>query len=177
MALDLRLDGREFDSRPPRLVLGWVTVFGRENHLDISPKPHRLNQPPIYTLRRTGNKYWQSSVMLCGSGVKASLSPSKCIVLHVAPADKCSDCFSYCIDNHTLSVVKSVTDLGVTYDTKLKFDLHIDKIYAKASSRAKLILKCFNTRSAAVLLKAFCACSTHTRVCICHMQPVLQTRH
>ena len=22
--LDLRLDGREFDSRPPRLLLGWV---------------------------------------------------------------------------------------------------------------------------------------------------------
>jgi len=29
-ALDLRLDGREFDSRQPRLVLGWVTVFGRQ---------------------------------------------------------------------------------------------------------------------------------------------------
>ena len=26
-ALDLRLDGREFDSRPPRLVLEWLTVF------------------------------------------------------------------------------------------------------------------------------------------------------
>jgi len=32
--MDLRLDGRQFDSRPPRLVLlGWVTVFGRENRL------------------------------------------------------------------------------------------------------------------------------------------------
>jgi len=56
--------------------------------------------------------------------VTSSLWPSKCIVLHVAPADQCSDCFSYCIDNHTLPVVKSVTDLGVMYDTKLKFDLH-----------------------------------------------------
>jgi len=27
-ALDLRLDGRQFDSQPPRLILGWVTVFG-----------------------------------------------------------------------------------------------------------------------------------------------------
>ena len=33
-----------------------------------------------------------------------TLSPSKCIVLHVAPADKCSDCFSYCIDNHTFNI-------------------------------------------------------------------------
>ena len=37
MTLDLRLHGREFDSRPPRLVLGWVTVFERLNHLGISP--------------------------------------------------------------------------------------------------------------------------------------------
>jgi len=35
MASDyLRLDGREFDSPP---LLGWVTVFGRINHLSISP--------------------------------------------------------------------------------------------------------------------------------------------
>ena len=29
--LDLRLEGREFDSQP------WVTVVGRANHLGISP--------------------------------------------------------------------------------------------------------------------------------------------
>jgi len=40
--LDSRLDGREFDSRPPRLILGWMTVFGRENHLSISPS-HQAN--------------------------------------------------------------------------------------------------------------------------------------
>jgi len=32
-ALNLRLYGRKFDSRPPRLVQGWVTVFGPANHL------------------------------------------------------------------------------------------------------------------------------------------------
>jgi len=37
MALDSRLDGREFNSRPPQLVLGWVTVFQWANHLSISP--------------------------------------------------------------------------------------------------------------------------------------------
>ena len=36
MALDLRLDRREFDSRPPRLILGWVTFFGQAHHLGIS---------------------------------------------------------------------------------------------------------------------------------------------
>jgi len=55
MALDLRLDGREFDSQPPRLVLGLVTVFGQINHLGISPSRYRPTQPP--TLRRTGNEY------------------------------------------------------------------------------------------------------------------------
>ena len=39
-ALDLRLDGRKFDSRPPRLVLGWATVFGRAYHVRISPSHH-----------------------------------------------------------------------------------------------------------------------------------------
>ena len=53
--MDLRLDGREFDSRPPRLVLGWVTVFRQANHLSISPSHPRPNQPP--TLGGTGNKY------------------------------------------------------------------------------------------------------------------------
>jgi len=36
-ALDLRLDGREFDFRPPLLVLGWMTVFGLATHFCISP--------------------------------------------------------------------------------------------------------------------------------------------
>jgi len=35
-AWDLRLDGREFDSWPLPLILGWVTVLGRANHLGVS---------------------------------------------------------------------------------------------------------------------------------------------
>ena len=45
MALDLRLNGREFDSRPSRLVLEWVTIFGWVNHLGISPS--QLGQPSL----------------------------------------------------------------------------------------------------------------------------------
>jgi len=45
--LETRLDGREFNSRPPRLIMGWVTVFGRANHLSISPShPGRLSLLP-----------------------------------------------------------------------------------------------------------------------------------
>ena len=36
-ASDLRFDCREFDSRPLRPVLGWVTVFRPANHLSIFP--------------------------------------------------------------------------------------------------------------------------------------------
>ena len=72
-----------------------------------------------------------------------ALSPSKCTDLHVAAADKCRVRFSYSVAGQTLPVVKSVTDLGITYNNKLKFGLHIDKIYTKASLRAKLILEYF----------------------------------
>jgi len=48
-ALDLRLDGREFDFRPPRLVLGWVTVFRWANHLSISLwSPYVIGQTIIF---------------------------------------------------------------------------------------------------------------------------------
>ena len=75
-ALDVRLDGREFDSRPPRLILGWVTVFGRANHLGISPShPGQLSLLP-YAGREMSTG--QSAVMLCGWGVKAGTVHSTC---------------------------------------------------------------------------------------------------
>jgi len=55
MALDSRPDDREFGFPPPQLIMGWVTVFGRENHLSISPSHLRPSQPP--TRIGTGNKY------------------------------------------------------------------------------------------------------------------------
>jgi len=67
-ALDLRLDGREFDSRLPRLVLGWVTVFERANLGISSSNLGELSLLP-YAGRETSTG--QSAVMLCGRGVKA----------------------------------------------------------------------------------------------------------
>ena len=52
--------------------------------------------------------------------------------------------------------VDSITDLGVTYDNRLSFSLHIDKIVTKASLRAKLILNCFQSRDPHLLVNAFC---------------------
>ena len=70
-ALDSRLDIGEFDSRPPRLIslLIWVTVFGRANHLSISPRdPGQLSLLPSAGREMTPSP---SAVMLCGWGVKA----------------------------------------------------------------------------------------------------------
>ena len=46
--------------------------------------------------------------------------------------------------------------LRVTYDNKLKFQLHIDCIVSKAALHAKLILKCFQSRDLGLLSRAFC---------------------
>ena len=71
MALDLRLYDREFDSRPPQLVLGWVTVFGRANHLSISPNHHgQLSLLPSAG-REVGTG--QIAAVLCGWGVRAGI--------------------------------------------------------------------------------------------------------
>jgi len=72
----------------------------------------------------------------------------------------------------TLPVVESVTDLGVTYNNKLKFGPYIDKVCSKASSRAKLILKCFQTRSPSILLKAYCTFVQPILECVCCMEPI-----
>ena len=74
------------------------------------------------------SNYWQ-----------LTLSPTKCSVLHVMPAGVSCTSFPYHIDNAALPVVDFVTDLGVTYDNKLKFQPHIDRIVSKAALRAKLI--------------------------------------
>ena len=80
-------------------------------------------------------------------------TPTKCSVLHVVPARaSCTNNnFPYHIDNVALPVVNLVTDLGVTYDNKLKFQPHIDRIVSRAALRAKLILKCFQSRDPVLL--------------------------
>jgi len=76
MPLDSQFGGREFDSRPLRLVLGCVTVFWQTNHLNISPcHPGQLS-----LLHSAG---WemntsQNAVMLCGWGIKAGTAHSAC---------------------------------------------------------------------------------------------------
>ena len=76
--LNSRLDGREFHCRPLRLILGWVTVFGRANHLSISSNdPGQLN-----LLSSAGREMSirQSAMTSCGWGVKAGIAYSTCVL-------------------------------------------------------------------------------------------------
>jgi len=74
MALDLRLDGREFNSRPPWLILGRLTVLGRANHLSISSS--QLGQLSIPSAGREMSTS-QNAMMVCGWGVKAGMDHDK----------------------------------------------------------------------------------------------------
>jgi len=65
--LDLPPDGHAFNSRPPRLVLGWVTILGWANYLNISPShPGQLSLLPsagreMSTSQSAGDALWLGS--------------------------------------------------------------------------------------------------------------------
>jgi Reverse transcriptase (RNA-dependent DNA polymerase) len=86
------------------------------------------------------------------------LAPTKCTVMRIKPTAthtfSCVQC--YHIGSVRLPVISHCTDLGVSYDANLSFTPHISKIVAKASCRAKLILKCFSSRHALLPTRAFC---------------------
>jgi len=72
----IRLHGQEFDSRPLRLILGWVTIFGRTNHLGISPS-HSGQLSLLSSAGRVISTI-QSAVTLCGWVIKAGMAHSTC---------------------------------------------------------------------------------------------------
>ena len=84
------------------------------------------------------------------------LAPAKCSVMRIKLGHSFKCAPSYHIGNASLPVVASCTDLGVSYDNRLSFSPHVSKIVAKASCRAKLILKCFRSRDSQLLVRAFC---------------------
>jgi ribonuclease P/MRP protein subunit RPP40 len=80
------------------------------------------------------------------------LAPTKCTVMRIksraSHSFTCAPCYQ--IGSVQLPVTENCTDLGVSYDASLSFSLHVNKIVAKASCRAKLILKCFSSRDPSV---------------------------
>ena len=86
------------------------------------------------------------------------LAPSNCTVMRIKPranhSFSCAPC--YHIGSVRLPVTSNCTGLGVSHDANLLFTSHISKIVAKASGRAKLILKCFSSRDPLLFIRAFC---------------------
>ena len=58
-------------------------------------------------------------------------------------------------DHVVLNTVDKVRDLGIYFDSKLKFAEHINLMVAKAHRRANQILRCFLSRHNEILVKAF----------------------
>ena len=81
-----------------------------------------------------------------------NLSPTKCAVLSIGGT---TSRFAYKIDGVTIPRVNSFKDLGVTIDSSLSFDSHINQMCTKANQRAALILKCFTSRDPELLIRAF----------------------
>ena len=77
---------------------------------------------------------------------------NKCLTLHVGKQNLMS---SYCIRGLQLANVTETVDLGILVDTRLRFDKHVCNIVHKAHQRAALIKRCFRTKEANVLMKAF----------------------
>lgn len=59
------------------------------------------------------------------------------------------------IDADQLPSVELVRDLGVEFDSDLKFSTHINHIVRKASTRCYLLRRCFTSRDTATLVRAF----------------------
>jgi len=62
---------------------------------------------------------------------------------------------SFKLYGQTVQSVTTVRDLGVQLCSNLTFTSHINKIVAKAHARASLIHKCFLSKDATTLTKAF----------------------
>ena len=90
----------------------------------------------------------------------------KCFVMKVRSF---SSKFNYKINSTTLSYVNSIKDLGVIVDTNLSYSTHCCAISKKASQRAKMILRPFQTRKLDSLVTVF---KTFVRPILEYVTPV-----
>lgn len=97
------------------------------------------------------------------------LAPDKCQILSLIGYNKNFNPCEFWINNHRLSRVGTIRDLGVLIDSSLKFVHHIDNITRKAAIISKLILASFSSRDPDILKKAFC---TYVRPILEYSSPV-----
>ena len=84
------------------------------------------------------------------------ISIPKCSVLSISNSKKPLP-RSYTIDVHILPQVTSCPDLGVVVDDKLSFSCHILSATKKAYRKSALISRCFHSKNATNLKRAFCS--------------------
>ena len=80
------------------------------------------------------------------------ISVEKCFVMKIGSL---SSKFNYKINGTTLSYVNSITDLGIIVDTNLSYSTHCCAISKKASQRANMIVRAFQTRNLDSLVTVF----------------------
>ena len=94
------------------------------------------------------------------------VSINKCTTLHIGRNNAMHE---YAIDGVVLPNVRVVKDLGVLVDSKLSFSAHIAQTTTKAHQRASLIIRCFKSRDAHLLFRAF---SVYVRPIVEYCSPV-----
>ena len=90
-----------------------------------------------------------------------TISHKKCLVISIG-CHVNDDSFK--LYDQTVQSVNTVRDLGVQFCSNLTFTSHINTIVAKAHARASLIHKCFLSKDATTLTKAF----------ITYVRPILE---
>jgi len=82
-----------------------------------------------------------------------SVSVTKCGVLYIGKDNNTVEQFS--INNTPLPIVTFYSDLGITITSDLSPSFHIDCVVSKAHQPANIIHRCFVSRNADLLVRAF----------------------
>ena len=105
-----------------------------------------------------------------------NLAPEKCSVLKISltkPPLNPERRF-YILNGRQINECSYIRDLGVLIDNRLNFGEHISNTKRTALIRAKLILKCFQSRNKELLIKAFI---TYVRPLLEYCSPVWSPHH
>ncbi len=89
------------------------------------------------------------------------IQPSKCAAITFG---NCSEHASYSIEEHVISRVDSVTNLGVIIDKNLSFREHVEMATRKAHRSLAVLFKCFLTNDKCALLRGY----------VSYVRPVLE---
>jgi len=81
------------------------------------------------------------------------ISTTKCVNMNLLKSR--SVCSPFTVGDDTLPVQTAVKDLGMTVNCSLKYSKHVDSIVGRARQRVGLLFKCFVTRHADSLIRAF----------------------